>query len=129
MHKIFHVKPIYLEFVWGGHKLIDKYNLQTVLKNVGMIYLVIAIPNHLDNIVEETNQPLSEFYQEHQDLFKINEERFPVRMAISCNEGRQSYQVHPDDAYALSHEGTRGKVSGSISLEKNWKDQANVFWP
>jgi len=40
-----------------------------------------------------------------------------VRMTISCNEGIQSYQVHPGDEYALKHEGTKGKISANIVLE------------
>ena len=38
-------------------------------------------------------------------------------MTITCNEGFQSYQLHPDDAYALAHEGCRGKVSGAVTLD------------
>ena len=127
MKRIFHIKPIYLDFVWGGTKLIRQFQLETQLSNVGMIYMVIAIPNHLDNLVEETGEPLSVFYRNHPELFNIPEEEFPVRMAISCNEGLQSYQVHPNDSYALKHEGTKGKVSGSISLENSGKIKKQYF--
>lgn len=127
MKKIYHIKPIFLDFIWGGKKLIQQFNLDTNLSNVGMIYLVIAIPNHLDNLVEETNEPLSEFFRNNPELFNVQENIFPVRMAISCNEGVQSYQVHPDDSYALIHEGTKGKVSGSVSLENAGRIKKQYF--
>ena len=116
--KIFKLKPIYKSFVWGGDKLIEKYHLDPKLKNIGTIYLVIAT-NDLDNIIEETGQPLSKFYETHKELFGIDEQIFPVRMTITCNDAYQSYQIHPTDEYALKHEGVKGKVSGSVALFAN----------
>lgn len=116
MKKIYHIKPIYKSFIWGGRKLIDEFNLKTDLPNVGTIYTVIAVKNHLDNIVEETGGTLSELYETHPEIFDCPDEGFPIRMTITCNEQYQSMQLHPNDEYALAHEGTRGKVSGAIVL-------------
>lgn len=80
---------------------------------------MIALPGELDNRVQETGQPLSEFYKTHRELFGCLSEMFPVRMTITCNEGFQSYQLHPDDEYAFRHEGCRGKVSGAVALESD----------
>lgn len=110
------IKPLYKSFVWGGDKLIKKYNLDSSLKNIGTIYCVIAIENDLDNIVEETGETLSNFYKNNPEIFGCTESIFPVRMTITCNDSYQSYQIHPNDEYALEHEGTKGKVSGSIAL-------------
>lgn len=116
--EIYHIEPIYKPFVWAGRRLIERFGLQTDLENVGTIYNVIALPGELDNRVRETGQPLSEFYAENRSLFGCHDEVFPVRMTITCNEGFQSYQLHPDDAYALAHEGCRGKVSGAVALDE-----------
>lgn len=113
--KTYKLKPIYKSFIWGGDKLIERYHLDSNLKNIGTIYFVIATGD-LDNIVEETGQPLSEFYETHKELFGIDEKIFPVRMTVTCNDSYQSYQIHPTDEYALKHEGTKGKVSGSVAL-------------
>lgn len=110
------IKPLYKSFVWGGNKLIQKYHLNSELKNIGTIYCVIAIENELDNLVEETGETLSNFYKSHPEVFGCDEEIFPVRMTITCNDSYQSYQLHPNDEYALEHEGTKGKVSGSVAL-------------
>ena len=114
--KIYTIRPIYKSFVWGGDKLIKKYGLPTGLKNVGTIYCVIAIEGDLDNWVEEADMPLSELYKSEPEIFGCTEEIFPVRMTITCNDSYQSYQLHPDDEYALKHEGEKGKVSGSVAL-------------
>lgn len=121
MNKIYHLAPLYKAFIWGGNRLIEKYNIKTDLPNVGMIYHVIALPGELDNPVLETGEPLSVFYSKHAEMFQCKEEIFPVRMATSCGEGKMSYHLHPDDTYAMAHEGCRGKVSGSISMEPKGK--------
>ena len=113
------MEPIYKSFIWAGRKLIDRFHIKTDLDNVGTIYCAIALPGELDNWVTEAKQPLSEFYRTHPDLFSCDEAEFPVRMTVTCNEGFQSYQLHPDDAYALEHEGCRGKVSGAVALDES----------
>ena len=50
MSNIFHIKPIYKEFIWGGRKLIDYFHLPQSLEQIGTIYHVIAVPGHLDNL-------------------------------------------------------------------------------
>lgn len=116
--KIYHIRPIYKSFVWGGDKLKNFFGLSTCQEKIGTVYHVISIQGDLDNMVEETGTHLSQFYQTHRDLFDCSEESFPVRMTTTCNEGVQSFHVHPDDEYARIHDnGAKGKVSGSFTLE------------
>lgn len=116
MKKIYHIEPIYKSFIWAGQKLIKHFNIKTDLPSIGTIYHVIAIPGDLDNTVLETHQPLSEFYNMHRNLFQLKTNYFPIRMTTTANEGFQSYQLHPDDTYALEHENQKGKVSGAVAL-------------
>ena len=125
--KIYHIEPIYKTFVWAGRKLIDRFGIDTDLPSVGTIYSVIALPGELDNNVRETGEPLSAFYEKHRELFACADEVFPVRMTITCNEGFQSYQLHPDDAYAFAHEGCRGKVSGAVTLDDEGRTATWLF--
>lgn len=127
MKKIYHMCPLYESFIWGGRKIIDRYHLNTDLENVGIMYHVIAIPGKLDCIVRETQEPLSEFYKNHKELFACGSELFPVRMATSCGEKKMSYHLHPSDAYALVHEGTRGKASGAVAMEESDKISEKLF--
>lgn len=117
--ELYHLEPIYKSFIWAGRKLINRFHIETDLDNVGTIYCAIALPGELDNRVTETGQPLSEFYETHPEVFACDEEHFPIRMTVTCNEGFQSYQLHPDDEYALEHEGCRGKVSGAVALDES----------
>lgn len=116
---IYHIRPIYKSFIWGGDKLKEYFELDSDLENIGTIYHVIAVKGELDNVVEETGECLSEFYVKHPELFDCTEKEFPIRMTTTCNEGLQSYQVHPDDDYAWKHEGKKGKVSGSFTIEES----------
>lgn len=127
MKKIYHIRPLYKSFIWGGHKLIEFFNLETTMENIGTVYHVISLPGELDNIVEETNQPLSIFFEENRELFGISTSYFPIRMTTTANEGFQSYQLHPNDEYALSHENQQGKVSGAVALEESDKVSTRLF--
>lgn len=124
---LYHIAPIYKSFVWGGRRLVDRFLLPRDLENVGTIYHVIAMPGHLDNEVVEAGVPLSRFYSEHRELFGCESEELPIRMTTTCNEGRQSYQLHPTDAYALEHDGERGKVSGSVALDEDGTVSHKLF--
>ena len=112
----YHIKPIYEERIWGGQLIREKFHYETDLKNIAEAYHVIAIPGHLDNIVEEENKPLSEFYHEHKDLFGCDCEDLPVRLVTACANGSLSCHLHPTDEYGLEHEGMRGKVEGGFAL-------------
>ena len=127
MKNIYHVRPLYKSFIWGGQKLIDFFKIETTLDNIGTVYHVISLPGELDNIIEETDQPLSEFYRENKELFGISTPHFPIRMTTTANEGFQSYQLHPDDDYAFKHENQQGKVSGAVSLEESDHVKTRLF--
>ena len=53
--KIYHIKPVFEERMWGGQHLIEKYGYKTELKNIAESYCCIAIPNHLDCDVLDTD--------------------------------------------------------------------------
>ena len=116
MNKFYTIRPIYEERIWGGQLIKEKFNYQTDLKNIAEAYHVIAIPGHLDNIVEEENIPLSEFYKKHKDLFGCDCDELPVRLVTACANGSLSCHLHPTDEYGLEHEGMRGKVEGGFAL-------------
>lgn len=124
---IYHIEPVLESFIWGGRRIIDAYHLETDLKNVGQIYHVIALKGHQDCIVTEARQPLSRFYETHPEIFRCKAPVFPVRLATSCSEKKMSYHLHPGNGYALTHEGTLGKVSGSIAIEPDGTEQIKLF--
>lgn len=78
---------------------------------------MIAIPGHLDCTVADTGEKLSLFYHTHRELFDCETPEMPVRMIMCAAKEPLSIQIHPDDDYALAHEGMRGKPEGSLVLE------------
>ena len=119
MGTLYHIEPIYKDFVWAGSKLKDRFAITGGPEHVGTIYCAIALPGELDNRVSETGGTLSELYSDYPELFACDDAVFPIRMTVTCNEGFQSYQLHPDVDYALAHEGCRGKVSGAVILDES----------
>ena len=116
MKQIYHIEPVYKSFIWADDTLIKYFDLKTEMKNIGTVYFVIAIPGQLDNIVTETQEPLSVFYKKNPGIFNCSDYFFPVRMTVTANSGFQSYQLHPDDGYAWKMEREKGKVSGAVAL-------------
>lgn len=115
--KLYKIDPVYQQTVWGGNTIKEYYNIQTSLANIGQVYHVIALENHLDNLVAETGERLSSFYKTHNELFDCTCPVFPIRLATSCSEGKMSYHLHPNNEYAWKNEGCLGKVSGSIAYQ------------
>ena len=114
--KIFRIKPIFEERMWGGTQLIEKYNLETDLTKIAEIYSVIAIPGHLDCVVEGTDEFLSDFYHNHPNVFKCDAIDLPVRVVLGSSKAPLSVQIHPDDDYGLTHSNMRGKHEGELLL-------------
>lgn len=114
--KLYRIEPVLEQRIWGGRGLIEKFSLKTELENVAEYYFAVAIPGRLDCRVTEAGMPLSAFYLRRKELFGIAEEQMPVRLATGDAVAPLSIQVHPNDKYALEHEGMLGKPDGEFYL-------------
>ena len=108
-NQIYQILPVFEERLWGGQRLRERFGYQSDLKNIAEVYNVIAIPGHLDCTVADTGEKLSLFYHTHRELFDCETPEMPVRMIMCAAKEPLSIQIHPDDDYALAHEGMRGK--------------------
>lgn len=115
--KIYRIKPVFEERMWGGQHLIEKYHYQTELKNIAESYCCIAIPNHLDCDVIDTGDKLSDFYHQNRELFGSDTDDIPIRLTIESVLDNMSVQIHPEDEYALEHFHQYGKPGGILYLE------------
>ena len=115
--KIYHILPVFNYRIWGSHELEKRYGYKTNQPNAGEVYNVIAMPGHLDCEVAETHEKLSDFYQSHKDLFGSDTPYMPVRAAMAATSGPMSIQVHPNDEYALKHDGRLGKPDGIYFID------------
>jgi mannose-6-phosphate isomerase len=117
MSKLYKIDPVFNYRIWGGNRLKEKYGYQSDLSNIGECYHVIAMPGHLDCWVPEANMTLSQFYKEHRDLFACSKDEMPVRIASANPISPMSIQLHPNDEYAMKHEGKKGKPDGVFFIE------------
>lgn len=117
MSKLYKIDPVFNYRIWGGNRLKEKYGYESDLPNIGECYHVIAMPDHLDCWVPDADMPLSQFYKEHRDLFACTKDEMPVRTASANPIAPMSIQLHPDDDYAMKHEGKRGKPDGVFFIE------------
>ena len=115
--KIYRIKPVFEERMWGGQHLIEKYHYQTELKNIAESYCCIAIPNHLDCDVIDTGDKLSDFYHHNRELFGSDTDDIPIRLTVESVLDNMSVQIHPEDGYALEHFHQYGKPGGILYLE------------
>ena len=115
--KIYRIKPVFEERMWGGQHLIEKYHYQTELKNIAESYCCIAIPNHLDCDVIDTGDKLSDFYHHNRALFGSDTDDIPIRLTVESVLDNMSVQIHPEDGYALEHFHQYGKPGGILYLE------------
>ncbi len=115
--QLYQIGPVFEERLWGGQRLRERFGYQSDLNNIAEVYNVIAIPGHLDCTVMDNGEKLSSFYHTHRELFDCDTPEMPVRMIMCAAKEPLSIQIHPDDEYALAHEGMRGKPEGSLVLE------------
>jgi mannose-6-phosphate isomerase len=111
-------KPIFKERIWGGQSLKD---LGFDIPN-GTIGECWGISGHPHGVTEISDgpykgKPLDEIYENYPQWFNNEKKKqFPLLFKIlDCKEDL-SVQVHPNDTYALKHEGDLGKHEAWIVL-------------
>ncbi|BBD23173.1 mannose-6-phosphate isomerase, class I [Streptococcus constellatus] len=111
-------EPLFLqsvmqEKIWGGTKLRDEFSYEIPSDKVGEYWAISAHPHGVSTIKNGrfAGQGLDKVYAEHRELFgNSNEPVFPLLTKILDANDWLSVQVHPDDHYAMEHEGELGKT-------------------
>lgn len=107
--EIYRLVPEFKERLWGGHRLQEIYGFDTDIDRLGEAWVVTSLPGNADNAVEGLQMSLNELYQTHRELFGTKDTMVPVKGMVIAAEQDLSVQVHPNDAYALEHDNSRGK--------------------
>lgn len=117
--------PIYKDYLWGGR------NLETVLGReipAGVVAESWEISGHPDGLTRVQNGPLAGLdlpaIQEQLGVDLVGERnryalklgRFPLLIKLLDANRWLSVQVHPQDDYALAHEGDLGKTEMWVVL-------------
>lgn len=118
MKKIVKVNPFYEARMWGGGKrLIEEFHYETDVSPLGEVYNVVALPGHADCEIPEMNTTLSKLYVDYPDWFECETNELPIRVNILDPEADLSIQIHPDDKFAKTYNGGRGKPEAWVILD------------
>ena len=110
--------PIFLnavlqEKIWGGTKLQSLFRFPIPSDKTGEAWIISAHPHGVSTVKSPSpyaGMGLDKLYKQHPELFNGQHlKSFPLLIKLLDAADDLSVQVHPDDAYALSHEGEYGK--------------------
>ena len=117
------LKPACKDYLWGGHKLVDEYNVEYD-GDVCAEAWVMSCHKDGNSIIAngiEKGKTLSAVIEEKgREILGKNCEKykdFPILIKFIDAKKPLSIQVHPDDEYALSHENQYGKTEMWYVLE------------
>lgn len=106
------LEPIFKERLWGG-KGLESFNYHLPNNNIGECWAISAHP-HGANMIENgkhKGEMLDQVWSSDKELFGNDErDKFPLLTKILDANDKLSVQVHPDDTFALEHEGEYGKT-------------------
>lgn len=113
--KPFKLIPPLKDYIWGGTRLRDEYGKKTTLNRIAESWELACHKDGTSIISggEYDGMSLEQFRTEHPEAFGINctkSEKFPVLVKLIDARDNLSVQVHPDNKYALEHEGEYGKT-------------------
>lgn len=111
-------EPLFLqsvmqEKIWGGTKLRDEFSYKIPSDKVGEYWAISAHPHGVSTIKNGrfAGMGLDQLYAEHRELFgNSSDPVFPLLTKILDANDWLSVQVHPDNHYAMEHEGELGKT-------------------
>ena len=110
------LSPSFKDYIWGGHRLVEEYNKQYAGDVLAESWELSCHPDGPSWIVNGAyaGKTLSEYIEEEgKEVLGTNcshFEDFPILIKFIDAKESLSVQVHPDNAYALEHEGQYGKT-------------------
>lgn len=110
------LRPSYKDYLWGGHRLVEKYNKEfdgDILAESWELSCHPDGPSYISN-GSYAGKTLQEYIdQEGKKVLGSNcqkFEEFPILAKFIDAKDNLSIQVHPDNEYALKNEGQYGKT-------------------
>lgn len=108
------LKPIFMDRIWGGTALKDKFNYEIKSPTTGECWAISSHKNG-DCLIENgeyKDKKLSELWEKNRELFgNTPGDKFPLLTKILDANDNLSVQVHPNDEYAQKNEnGELGKT-------------------
>ncbi|MCI6859100.1 MAG: class I mannose-6-phosphate isomerase [Eubacterium sp.] len=113
---ILKLKPTGKDYIWGGHKLVEKYGKEQTGDRLAETWELSCHPDGPSFITNgpDAGKSLKEYIDENgKECLGTNCERFedfPILIKFIDAQDNLSIQVHPDNKYALKNEGQYGKT-------------------
>ena len=113
---ILKLKPAYKDYLWGGHRLVDEYQMDYDGEILAEAWTLSCHPDGPSVIQNGPNKgkTLYEYVQENgQEVLGTHCRRFrdfPILIKFIDARDDLSIQVHPNNGFALSKEGQYGKT-------------------
>jgi mannose-6-phosphate isomerase len=125
--------PVFMERIWGGTKLRDRYGYDIPSQATGECW-AISGHEHGQSVVRDgefQGKSLGALWRDHPELFgrtyASSDGVFPLLTKILDANADLSVQVHPDDAYAMEYEnGEHGKTECWYIIDCN--DDAEIIY-
>lgn len=111
--------PAVLKHIWGGKKLIRDFNKVSVndtLSECWEVSINDKFPSVISNGVYE-GMTLSDYISEFPESLGKGVEEFKLLVKLIDSAAKLSVQVHPNDSYAMEHEGELGKTEAWYILD------------
>lgn len=109
----FKLKPVLLDYIWGGDKLKSLWNKQGATQRIAESWELSCLQGKESVIAggEYDGKTLAEYLIANPEAAgKKVKERFPLLVKLIDATGNLSVQVHPNDDYALANENQLGKT-------------------
>jgi len=109
------LSPYTVEAVWGGKRLMGKWNKHIEGDNIAESWELACHEKGESTVIngEFGGRRLSEVVQDHREFLGERGAAFPffpILIKLIDSQSNLSVQVHPDDEYALAKEGEYGKT-------------------
>jgi mannose-6-phosphate isomerase len=109
-------EPVYKKIIWGGRNFEIKFNRNLPDGKIAESWEICCHKNGMSTVLNGAfkNKTIKELFDEYRtEIFGLkcsNLDRFPLLIKFLDANDKLSVQVHPDDNYALKHEGDLGKT-------------------
>ena len=114
----FILKPAVKDYLWGGSRLNDDFNLGADISPFAEAWVCSCHPDGA-SVASGTGEPLSRILKAHPEYMGSHAKNvaggeFPILIKLIDAKNDLSVQVHPDDEYAVAYE------NGSLGKTEMW---------
>ncbi len=106
------LEPVFKEYLWGGKKLIEKYNKDGGKESIAESWELSVHPQGVCSVANGrfAGMPFPQYLTEVSGALGESVRELPLLVKYIDSADRLSVQVHPNDSYAMQKHGCAGKT-------------------